>query len=144
MVDASVVAKWHLGDESHIVKAMEVLRDFQAGSTILVAPRYLAYEVINTIVKSAKRGRLPSAAVTATIRQVSSWGIALFDDSEYLDQAAEVSQLLGCSFYDALYIVTALREDAPLVSADAKLVRAAARFRNRLVWIEDYTSPAPA
>jgi predicted nucleic acid-binding protein len=128
VVEASVVARWHLRDESYIVESDIVRDDFAAGRMDLVAPDILRYEVPSAILR-ATRNRSRTQLTThqegaQAVTDFLSWGILLQDSAAFVQDAFRLAGTFNCSYYDALYLVLADTLGCPVIHADEKLRRA--------------------
>lgn len=139
VIDASVVAKWHLKDEEHAEIAARVFDDLQLGHIDLLAPYHLKYEVGSSILKASRRQRLTPSEALRSLELSAYWGIHLVNGLHL--EGFQVAQRLGCGYYDAIYLALADVSDMAFLSADDKLrVTVSNRFRHFL-WIQDYKSP---
>lgn len=115
VVDASVAVKWLLIEEGRPA-AMALL----AGGQPLIAPELVIAEAANVLWKVARRGADP-AAMREGMRRLPS----LFDrlvPMRGLEAAAlDLAIAHGHAAYDCFYVALALREGAPLLTADARL-----------------------
>ena len=137
--DASVAAKWHLPDEEHTEQARLLLRRFSLGSTELVAPNYIRYEVPNAIAV-ATQGRQPRITLQEgreAIEEFLALGLSLADDNALITDAYELVHRHGCALYDAYYLALAEHLGVRFLTADRRLYD---RLRHLpyIVWIGDY------
>ena len=138
-IDASVVTKWHLRDETYVPESLAVLQDFRNRRIELVAPRLLASEVGSAILKAVRRRRLNLARALASIEEFPAWRIRLVDQF-LLSECLSMSHRIGCSFYDGMYLAVAEDLGVPLIHAGAKLHHAIAGRLSFELWIEEYQS----
>jgi predicted nucleic acid-binding protein len=123
VVDASVASKWVLPEPSSAQAAA-----LRSDDRDLIAPSLVVAEIGNALWKSARRGDLADEsaehllriAIGHYARLVSMEGLAL--------DALRLATDLDHPIYDCFYLALAERERAPLISADARLVRAATRL----------------
>lgn len=124
VVDASVAAKWHLTDEPLTTAASHLLTGFSAGTTDLIAPALIRYEVAQTLLRAARDGRIENDAANSELSSFLSYGIhASEDDDDLLIAAQLLARATGASVYDAVYIAYAELHGYELVTADDRLVR---------------------
>jgi len=140
VLDASVVAKWFFS-EKHTDKARWLLREANA----LHAPDFLLIEVHNVTCKRVRRKEITAEAAESIHQALSRIRIRLHPFQPLLTQAFNISDTTGGSFYDSLYLATALVTDAPLVTADLRFYRAisASSFAERITWIDDISRHQP-
>ena len=124
VVDASVAIKWRLDDEELVAEAMLLLDRFEAGDIVLDAPRFIRYEVANSLEQARRRGRLSGDGVVTSLRFYFALGIAAEDDSdEAVQLASRIASQLGTSVYDALYIAYAELRGYAMITNDMRLFR---------------------
>ena len=122
VLDSSVGVKW-IKPEAGRDKAVELLRAHRDGSARLVVAAHFIHEVVAVAVRHDGVG-LGRAAWRA-LRSAELVTIGL--DERLAEAAFQQSELLGCTFYDALAPALACELGAALCSADA---RAHARFES--------------
>jgi predicted nucleic acid-binding protein len=120
VIDSSVALKWLL-DEEDSDRAQALCERCIAGTASMVAPDILLYEVVNILLR---KRRLPIAEATAGVQIIFGTGIRLrVPDQRLMIRAAEIADETGASAYDASYVALAQEENAPFVTADARLVK---------------------
>ena len=123
IVDASVAVKW-VTEEENSDRAEELF----VADGALVAPELVLAEVGNALWKKFRNGRLEAdQAVRAVHRMPAFFGL-LVPSFELASAAMRLSTTLDHPIYDCFYLALAEREAAPIVSADRKLLAAAARL----------------
>ncbi|HLZ71048.1 MAG TPA: type II toxin-antitoxin system VapC family toxin [Dehalococcoidia bacterium] len=141
VVDASVAAKWHLPDrdEEHADQALLLLTQFQAGDLELLAPAHIRFEVPSVLTVATIRTpfRLTPEQAQAAIDAFLALPLATYDDTALLSAAFRLTTRYGLTYYDAVYLALAQREQAPLVTADR---RAHARIAQlpEVLWLADW------
>jgi predicted nucleic acid-binding protein len=140
VADTSVVARWHLNNPPHVESSLAVRDDYIAGRVNLIGPDNLAVEVVGAI-RQAVNARYISATVGERhVEQFWHWNIALLDTKPLILPAYRLSIRLGCSFYDAIYLVLAESRNLPFIHADRNLKNALNGRFPQEQWIEDYRS----
>ncbi len=123
VVDASVATKWVLAEDGS--DRANALRD----APRLIAPSLLAAEVGNALWKAVRRGDVAREDAVAALRSL----LVPFDElvpSEALHtRALELAIELRHPIYDCFYLAPAERENAPLVTADRRLLDAVKETR---------------
>jgi predicted nucleic acid-binding protein len=139
VVDASVVLKWQLDDETHVERAVALRDDHLLNGTIMaVAPTLLWYEVTNAIHDAARRKRLSSRVAENALAYLMACDVVL-----HVPAPPEILRLAGrmeISGYDAAYVELAERLRVELWTADGPLYRAANALGS-VHWIGDYPLP---
>lgn len=138
VVDASVVVKWHLTDEVLSDAADAVRLDYTEGRISLIAPEHIRFEVPSAIRKATRTRRMTPDEGARAVHAFLRWRIPSAGDDALIVAAFDQSVRLGCSYYDALYLVLAESLKIPFVYADNHLRNALAGRFHLALWIEDY------
>ncbi len=123
VVDASVVAKWVLREDGS--DRANALR----GESGLIAPSLLASEVGNAFWKAVRRGDIARDDAIAALRSVLGPLDDLIPNETLHARAVEIAIDLRHPIYDCFYLALAEREDASLVTADARLIATAKKAK---------------
>lgn len=99
----------------------------------LVAPTLWSYELTSALTKAVHFGDLTSEEASAALNQTFALNFALIAPDQAMAQAAMAwsVRLQRANAYDCFYLALADHLQAPLWTADAKLVRAA-----NLSWVQ--------
>jgi predicted nucleic acid-binding protein len=124
LVDASVAVKWYLPEPGERA-AMRVLAEGIAGSRELLAPDWIVAEVANALRKKVKREECGEMEAQAILEAFETDTPELIESVPLVPRALELSLRLDESVYDCLYVAAAIESEAALVTADARLARAA-------------------
>ena len=121
VVDSNVAIKWVL-NEPDSPKALTIRDDFVRQIHELISPDVFPIEVAHALARAERKGILvPPQGIRAltTILQILP---DLHDSLDLLPRAFEISSTLRLGVYDCLYIALAERENAPLITADNRLL----------------------
>jgi predicted nucleic acid-binding protein len=132
VVDASVGCKWYVPEPG--AEAALSLRDAHADGEIrLLAPSLITYELANAL--RHHPGMTPSRLRSA-VRWFFDLQIALAPpSSSELIRAGDIALARGLTVYDASYAALAEDRGCPLVTDDARLLRASDRAVPLSKWV---------
>ena len=122
-VDCSVVLKWYFTEPLSDV-ALKLLDRLQRGDLDLVAPDSLVAELGHSFRKLVVGGKLGAEEGYRAIEEFSALPIALVPSLPLSRQAMALAIAHMATFYDALYVALAQREDLKVVTADDRMVNA--------------------
>ena len=135
VIDASVSAKWYFAEPGHEAADL-VLAARIAGEHELLAPDLIVPEFVNVLWKRVRRQECSRAAAEEIL---ALWEVdrpSLVASSDLATQAFQLATALDQSVYDCLYLALALEIEAPLVTADRQLARAARSVSAQVELIE--------
>jgi predicted nucleic acid-binding protein len=135
VVDCSVAVKWFI-EEAHSSKALHLLDRYQRAEVTLLAPDCIIAELGHTLRKLAVGGDLTAEDARAAVADFISLPLELVGSRGLATSAMKLALENMATFYDALYIALADREDVTVVTADDRMVRAFARI-NRAVLLSN-------
>ena len=140
VVDASVAAKW-LFAEPHSAQAAALL----TGGEDLLTVDLLFAEVGNVAWKKLARENLSYQDAAHALADLREIDLAVHPVAELMEKALKIAQDHRRSFYDASYLALAVREGAPLITADQRFYNALAEtpLRSHMRWIGDYQEDSP-
>jgi predicted nucleic acid-binding protein len=92
----------------------------------LVAPRLFDVECAGALVKAVRRRRLDEARALDDLLDLLDLPVERLHSPAYVYSGLGLALKYGISAYDAVYVALAAEERLPLVTADARLVRALA------------------
>ncbi len=119
VIDASVVAKWFLLEESS-EEALKIRDSFATARIKLAVPTLLFYEVMNALrySKAFKKGDLLLASWS-----LSKYGFEVWQPrGRLLEQSVELSIENDVTVYDACYVALALRKKTRIITEDEELL----------------------
>ncbi len=122
VVDSSVVVKW-FNKEAHTDLALKLRDGFEKGDYVIAAPQLLIYEVSNALRYTHDYG---TKDVAKSIEDLLDSEIQfLHVEKNWLVEAADLAFKNALTFYDAAYLAAATYLNAPLYTADKKILEAA-------------------
>lgn len=92
-----------------------------------VAPAWGLLECAHALWRKVRRGEHPAHDAEDAYERIADSGIEPLDPVGLIPTALALALRLDHSAYDCLYIATAMQEECPLVTADAKLAALAER-----------------
>jgi predicted nucleic acid-binding protein len=145
VVDASVVAKWYLRDETDVAQADLLLSRFTTGELVLVAPEQIRYEIPATISVATlgARPRMTQDDGRVAIETFLALGIPTFGTDDLILSAFSLVHQHRVAFYDALYLALATILEIPFITADNRLYQRIASLAG-VIWISDYQAAGGA
>lgn len=133
VIDASIVLKWYLIDESNSKAALEILERLVFQELCILAPNLLEYEVLNGLQIAGKRGRIPQRMRLLAAEAFLGLGIELRDISSNYEKVLHFSKVYDLTVYDSSYLEVASTEGIDLITADEKLYN---KVNNDLKWVK--------
>lgn len=117
VIDASVVVTWLVANQPYEAEAEAVRERFE-----WLAPALIVSEVANALGKRVRVGELRLEEAIEAIAAART-AIALREDWLLVEVAQRLSAANNHPIYDCMYASLAIRESAPLVTADERSVR---------------------
>jgi len=136
VLDASVVLGLVLG-EPWRARAEHIMDSLTAGSSRVVAPWLFDLECASGLVKAVRRRRLDAARALDHLLDLLELPVERLEASGAEAEALLHALEYGISAYDAVYVALAAEERLPLVTADARLVRALAGSPHAVLHLDD-------
>jgi hypothetical protein len=115
VIDASVALKWLVPEEMS-----DIATDIYGAGDRLVAPRLITTEVANALVRKTTQGLLSRQQATYHFSTLLALLRELIDVDDLIVPARENACILRHPVDDLIYLETARRVDAPLVTADRR------------------------
>ena len=135
VLDASVILKWYLFDETYGQKALDLLHRFITRELNILSPSLLEYEVINGLIIAQKREGIREEKILEAIEGFFDLQIDLKDLSHFYQKALHYCKLYNRSLYDASYLALAETEGIPLITVDEGLFHAVKKDLKWVTWI---------
>jgi predicted nucleic acid-binding protein len=116
VIDANVAVKWVLPEaDSHLALAL------RSKSALFAAPSLLIEEVGNVAWQRARRGELSHDQAIDFVRVTTGLVPLIVPVTDLYEDALRLAIDLDHPIYDCFYIALAIRNQAPLATADRKL-----------------------
>jgi predicted nucleic acid-binding protein len=135
VLDASVILKWYLIDETYGQKALDLLHKFITKELTILSPSLLEYEVINGLIIAQKRGRIKEEEILTAIEGFFDLQIDLKDLFHFYPRSLKYCRVYNRSLYDASYLALAETEGIPLITADEGLYHTVKKDLKWVKWI---------
>lgn len=136
VVDASVALKWYLGEDG-----TGSARQLLAGDETLVAPDLVVAEVCNGSWLAYRRGEITATHQSRIAEDVTAVFDRLEEVADHAPRAAAIARELDHPVYDCFYLAVSELLDAPLVTADGRLLARVVNtsFAARTLGLRNYT-----
>jgi predicted nucleic acid-binding protein len=124
VLDASAAAALVLSEEDGPAMERVIEAAVTEGERLLVPPLFWD-EVGNLLVVAARRGRITGEALLQIVDDLNLLPIVTADESgvEICRSTITLAQTHNLSYYDAVYLELAAREQLPLATFDRELLR---------------------
>lgn len=116
IIDTSVVIKW-LFREKYSNEALHLLENEDE----FFAPEYLKMELFSSVSKKVRAGYLETQKSKIVLRQIQKLPLRFVHYSELEYLAFEIATKYPITFYDAIFIATAVDQNKKLYTFDFKL-----------------------
>jgi predicted nucleic acid-binding protein len=123
VLDCSVAVRWFVR-QSFWESALHVLDLVQRGEAELVAPRVIVPELGHVLRKLIVGEKLSVEQGLRALDLFFDVPLELVESRDLTHQALELAVAHSATFYDALYVTLAIREDLSVLTADGRMARA--------------------
>jgi predicted nucleic acid-binding protein len=137
VVDASVSLAWVMPDEGLTAEAEMLMSAVERQKVRLIAPSLWAYEVTRGLHRAARRGRTDRSSAWRALEEVFRTEVALYSPGKLIRRAWWLTVPGRINLYDACYLALAQAKGCHCLTADRKLLDAAADT-GLVRWIGDY------
>jgi predicted nucleic acid-binding protein len=138
IVDASVVLKWVLPDETYQQNADKLKHHFLAGQIHLSAPSFIAQETANALWIAVKKRRIQQTDAEEALKFLQNTQLSLYElNWTEVSQSLAIACKRDIAIYDAAYLFLAEKIGAEVITADNKLLEKA-KEHYRVTHIKDY------
>ena len=134
VLDASVAIKWVV-QEIYTEAAVRLAESDPAW----VIPDLFHAEVGNVLWKKVRREELNERDAVKALALLLSLEMNVRESRALLPYALRIALQFQCTVYDSVYLLVAVDEDCPLVTADKKLFDTLSKIPlgRHLLWVED-------
>jgi predicted nucleic acid-binding protein len=137
VVDASVALKWYVQEEDS-EGALALL----ASGERLIAPDLIVAELCNGAWRLIRRGELRPEQLAIIARGVPAAFATLYGSALLAARAGAIALEIDHPVYDCFYLALSEAQNAPLVSADRRLIaKAKGRLPARTVPLSELSGP---
>ena len=126
VADCSVVTKWIL-PESGSDRALQLLEQYEIGELSLIAPDLLLAEFASLLAKRNRRKEISADQAIQALSLIERCSVKLLDMRSQLRHALDLSLHYQLSLWDCVYLALEEEYNCPLITADQRLFRGAAR-----------------
>ena len=137
VLDSSVALAWVMVDEGLVEPASRLMRAAAREEVMLVAPSLWPYEIASGLRRATRRGRVDADSAWEALKQLLQREVVLYPHEEPISLGWRLTRSHGVSLYDASYLGLAQHLGSLCVTADQRLVNAAANT-GLVRWIGDY------
>jgi len=136
VLDASVALTLAL-EEPGGGSAARLIGSLSLGPAGLAAPPHFDVECASGFVKAVRRGRLDAETCATALVRTLQLPVERLRSPASVFEALGLALRYGISAHDAVYVALAAEERLPLVTADARLVRALAGSPHAVLHLDD-------
>jgi predicted nucleic acid-binding protein len=137
VLDASVAVKWFLDDEEFVPEARVLFEALRADQISFCAPGTLHAEFGHAMRGAFLEKRVRHALLLDACNAMASSPIEILEVAGLTTAAMQLSLKHAGSFYDAIYVALAIREDLQVVTGDRSMCNAFAKL-SRCTHIADF------
>ncbi len=139
VIDTSALVKLVIPEDySDIVSDIAEL--YRASRIRLVAPDFVLLECASVLWKYARRDNAPISDVISAIETLKSLDLQLVPLDELIEDALRFALDVGIAVYDAVFCVTARRNQSEMITADIRLVNSLAGSDIRTITLQSWDS----
>lgn len=141
VIDASALVKLVVPeDDSDKMQALAALH--RAGTIRLLAPDFILTECANVLGRYARRTETPHQEMQEAFQILCQLGLEEVGHRALVEEALPLAMQHDQSVYDVLYLVLALREKIPLITADERFVNALKPQGFSLLLLREWAAPS--
>lgn len=121
VVDASVCLKWVFNEEDSD-SARQLLKEYENGTLLLMAPSLWEYEITNALTTAVRRKKISSKKSELFLQLFMQATPQIISISQHLGKVLENARNYDLSGYDSAYVTLAKESGSLLISSDRRLV----------------------
>ena len=122
VVDCSVAAKWILPEPGRDA-ALRLLKQYETGEILLIAPDLLLAEFASLLAKRSRRKEISAREAGYAFDLMQRFAPRLFDMRSRIRRAFSIALEHHLSFWDCVYIDLAIEHGCSVITADKRLFR---------------------
>src|SRR6185437_2154321 len=122
VVDCSVAAKWILPEPGRDA-ALGLLKQYETGEILLIAPDLLLAEFASLLAKRTRRKELSAREDRYAFDLMQRFAPRLFDMRSRIQRAFSIALQHHLSLWDCVYIDLAIEHSCSVITADKRLFR---------------------
>ncbi len=123
VLDTSVIIKWYI-EENLLEPALRLKERVRDSSASVAVPRFFFVEAANVLWKKVVlRKDLTRSDAKGIFSRILDLPLHILEDDEVFLRALDLSMGHSISIYDGMYLASAFRFKATLVTADSALVK---------------------
>ena len=121
VVDASVAVKWfNVKDEDNVDLALEILKQKSANKMKIIVPDLFFLEIVNAFLTKSFFNRQDVLIIEEALDKMNL--VIVFPDHLALKNAIDIASENDLTIYDAIYVETAIANNAVLLTEDKKIL----------------------
>lgn len=120
VVDASVCLKWVFNEEDSD-SARQLLKKYEGGTLLLMAPSLWEYEITNALTTAVRRKKISSKKSELFLQLFMQATPQIISISQHLGIILENAKKYTLSAYDSAYVTLAKESGSTLISSDRQL-----------------------
>lgn len=122
VVDCSVAAKWILPEPGRDA-ALHLLKQYETGEILLIAPDLLLAEFASLLAKRTRRREISAREAEYAFDLMQRFAPRLFDMRSRIRTAFSIALQHHLSLWDCVYIDLAIEHSCSVITADKRLFR---------------------
>ena len=139
VIDTSALVKLVI-PEDHSDTVADIAELYRASRIQLVAPDFILLECANVLWKYARRDNAPISDMISAIETLIRIDLRLVPQAELIEDALRFALDVGITVYDAVFCVTARRNQSELITAALRLVNSLAGSDIRTITLHAWNS----
>lgn len=142
VVDSSIAIKWFV-TEPYSTEAHHILTAYRDGTITFLAPDLLYAEFGNILWKKCRIQGMSNSDANEILNTFAAISMTITSSESLLNDAFLLAMTHQRTVYDSLYMALSAREQCPFITADERFFNAVGSVFPTIVWIANWTPPAP-